>query len=48
MLAANLEQEREIDRRQEHQSIVVGIGDDDAMVMLVDRDASRIDELEIS
>ena len=41
------EQEREIDRRQEHQSMVVGIDDDDAM-MLVDRNALRIAELEIS
>jgi len=48
MLAADLEQEREIDRRQEHQSIVVGIDDDDATMMLVDRNASRIAELEIS
>jgi len=38
-VAANREQEREIDRRQEHQSIVEGIDDDDAMMMLVDRDA---------
>jgi len=45
---ADLEQEREIDRRQEHQSIVLGIGDDDAMMMLVDRNALRIVELEIS
>ena len=48
MLAADLEQEREIDRRQEHQSIVVSIGDDDAAMMLVDRNALRIVELEIS
>jgi len=48
LLAADREQEREIDRRQEHQSIVVGIDDDDAMMMLVDRNASRIVELEIS
>jgi len=47
-LLADLEQEREIDRRQEQQSMVVGIGDDDAMMMLVDRNASRILELEIS
>ena len=47
-LAADREQEREIDRRQEHQSMVVGIDDDDAMMMLVDRNASRILELEIS
>jgi len=48
MLIGDLEQEREIDRRQEHQSIVVGIGDDDAMMMLVDRNASRTVELEVS
>ena len=47
-LAADREQEREIDRRQEHQSMVEGIGDDDAMMMLVDRNALRIVELEIS
>ena len=47
-IAADREQEREIDRRQEHQPIVVGIGDDDAMMMLVDRNASRILELDIS
>ena len=47
-MLADLEQEREIDRRQEHQSIVVLVGDDDAMMMLVDRDALRILELEIS
>jgi len=45
---ADGEQEREIDRRQEHQSVVAAIGDDDAMMMLVDRNASRIVELEIS
>jgi len=45
---ANAEQEREIDRRQEHQSMVVGIDDDDATMMFVDRDASRVMELEIS
>jgi len=44
---ADGEQEREIDRRQEHQSIVLGIGDDDA-TMLVDRNAFRKVELEIS
>jgi len=48
LVAADLEQEREIDRRQEHQSIVVGIGNDDAMMMLVDRNALRIVEFEIS
>jgi len=42
------EQEREIDRRQEHQSMVVGIDDDDATMMLVDRNALRTVELEIS
>jgi len=47
-MLADLEQEREIDRRQEHQSIVVLVGDDDAMMMLVDRDALRILEPEIS
>jgi len=47
-ILADGEQEREIDRRQEHQSIVVGIGDDDATMMLVDGNASRILELEIS
>jgi len=47
-LLADGEQEREIDRRQEHQSIVLGIDDDDAMMMLVDRNVSRILELEIS
>jgi len=46
-MLADGEQEREIDRRQEHQSMVVFIGDDDAM-MLVDRNASRKVELEIS
>jgi len=48
LLAADLEQEREIDRRQEHQSLVVGIDDDDAMMMLVDRNTSRIEEHEVS
>jgi len=48
MLLSDGEQEREIDRRQEHQSIVEGIGDDDATMMLVDRNALRILELEIS
>jgi len=48
LLAANVEQEREIDRRQEHQSIVAGIGYDDATMMLVDRNALRRVELEIS
>jgi len=47
-MLADREQEREIDRRQEHQSIIVGIGDDDAMMILVDRNALRILELEIS
>ena len=45
---ADGEQEREIDRRQEHKSIVVGIDDDDAMMMLVDCNALRMVELEIS
>jgi len=48
LLAADREQEREIDRRQEHQSMVGVIGDDDAMMMLVDRNAIRVLELEIS
>ena len=47
-LLADGEQEREIDRRQEHQSVVEVIDDDDAMMMLVDRNAFRIEELEIS
>jgi len=47
-MLADRQQEREIDRRQEHQSIVEGIGDDDATMMLVDCDASRPVELEIS
>ena len=47
-MLADGEQEREIDRRQEHQSIVVGIGNDDAAMMVVDGDASRTVELEIS
>ena len=47
-LLANREQEREIDRRQEHQSIVDGIDNDDAAMMVVDGDASRTVELEIS
>jgi len=47
-MVADREQEREIDRRQEHQSIVVGVGDDDAAMMLVDRNALRIVEVEIS
>ena len=46
-MLADLEQEREIDRRQEHQSMVVGIGEDDAMMMLVDRNAIRQVGLEI-
>ena len=45
---ADGEQEREIDRRQEHQSMVVSIDDDDATMMLVDSNALRILELEIS
>ena len=47
-LLADREQERELDRRQEHQSIVELIGDDDATMMLVDRNALRTVELEIS
>jgi len=47
-MLADREQEREIDRRQEHQSIVEGIDDDDATMMLVDRNALRTLELEIS
>ena len=47
-MLADLEQEREIDRRQEHQSMFAGIDDDDAMMMLVDRDTSRIVELEVA
>jgi len=47
-MVADREQEREIDRRQEHQSIVVGVGDDDAAMMLVDRNTLRIVEVEIS
>jgi len=45
---ADREQERKTDKWQEHQSIVAGIDDDDAMMMLVDRNALRIVELEIS
>jgi len=48
LLAADREQEREIDRRQEHQSMIGVIDDDDAMMMLVDRNAVRVLELEIS
>jgi len=47
-LAADREQEREIDRRQEHQSMIFGIDDDDAMMMLVDRNALRIVEVDTS
>jgi len=43
--AADREQEREIDRRQEHQSIVVRIDDDDAAMMPVDSDSLRMVEL---
>jgi len=39
------EQEREIDRRQEHQSMVERIDNDDAAMMLVDRNASRAEKL---
>ena len=47
-MLADREQERQIDQRQEHQSIVVGVDDDDAMMMFVDRNASRAVEREIS
>jgi len=47
-MLADREQEREIDRRQEHQSVVASIGNDDAAMMVVDGDASRTGELEIS
>ena len=46
-MLADREQEREIDRRQEHQSMALGIGDDDAMMMLVDRNISRIVEVDV-
>ena len=48
LLATHAEQEREIDRRQEHQPMVELIGDDDATMMLVDHNAVRILELEVS
>ena len=48
LVAADLEQEREIDRRQEHQSIVVEVEHDDAMMMLVDRNALRTGESKAS
>jgi len=47
LLAADREQERQIDRRQEHQSVIVGIGDYNAAMVLVDSDASRMLELEV-
>ena len=47
-LLADLEQERQIGQRQEHQSVVVGVSDDDAAMVVVDRNASSIVELEIS
>jgi len=47
-MLADGEQEREIDRRQEHQSVVAEIDDDNATMMLVDRNANRSVELEIS
>ena len=47
-MLADREQEREIDQRQEHQSMVGTIDDDDATMMLVDRNALRPVELEIS
>jgi len=43
---AELEQERAIDRRQYLHSMVVGIGDDDSMSVLIDRNA--IQELELA
>ena len=39
-MLADGEQEREIDRRQAHQSMHVIFGEDDATMMLVDRNAS--------
>ena len=45
---AELEQERAIDQRQYLHSIVVGISDDDSMSIMIDRNAMRIVELEIS
>ena len=47
-LGTDLEQEREIDRRQEHQSMVASVDNDDAMMMVVDGDVFGQDELEIS
>jgi len=47
-LLADLEQEREIDRRQEHQSVAEYVGDDDAAMMVVDDDGLRQGELDIS
>ena len=38
-LRAELEQERAIDRRQYLHSIVAGIGDDDSMSIIIDRNA---------
>jgi len=36
---AELEQERAIDQRQYLHSIVVGVGDDDSMSIMIDRNA---------
>ena len=47
-MLADGEQEREIDRRQEHQPMIEGVGDDDAMMMLVDCNTLRIEELALS
>ena len=47
-MLADLEQEREIDRRQEYQSIVAAIDDDDAMMMLVDSNATWVPKLAAS
>ena len=38
-LRAELEQERAIDRRQYLHSMIVGIGDDDSMSIIIDRNA---------
>jgi len=38
-LRSELEQERAIDQRQEHQSMIAGISDDDSMSIMIDRDA---------
>jgi len=44
-LRAELEQERAIDQRQHLHSMIVGIGDDDSMSIMVDRNACWIVEL---